>query len=160
MIDRYKELENKTQKIIVEQLKPTLFFKHNNEGFLNLRIEINPDSRILFEDVAGRVRTAKKNLIKNEFVIYNPENEKKLIRIECKSQISNSDLTHRIYKLLGDVSKYGLDEDYLYIILGGYLATKEFKRTLKGWINDFSIGSKVMYGSVEKFEKFLIKYSK
>jgi len=160
MVDRYNKLENITQKLIFKHLKPTLSFKGVNEGFLDIRLDYRPNNRMLFEDVAGRPRTAKNRAVKNEFVMYNPDNKKKLVRIECKSQEKNSDLTHRIYKLLGDVKSLGLDEDCLYIVLGGYLATNEFKNVLRNWIDEFLVKDKVMFGDIEKFEKFLIKYSK
>jgi hypothetical protein len=148
MIKRHNVLENKVKEFILSTLNiEELYCSYDSTTIENLKKYSNKNK--LFEDACSPFLTPKGNERKNEFVLNCPL-YKINDRIECKSQINDSELIHRIDRDLDSIIH--IHEDRLCIILdGAYLLPYNLLMLANKIIEKKIPMNKIWYGSFDEY---------
>lgn len=150
---RYNLTEQATLDIIISEVSPKrIYRKHNSLKIVKFSKEINNEFKLFF-DAESSLKTFKDNNKRTEFVLHGPKYGIDW-RIECKFQITDSNLIDGILQQVVEITK-AMAEEKLILIVGGFLATSEVMNKIQKKIDMEGLSNKFWMGTLDNFCEIL-----
>jgi len=151
---RYNYLEEQTRQLLKSYLYNVQAFEKGNSIFMmKSLIEMNDKNKIFF-DAESPYFTYNNNPKRTEFVVHAPMYNI-YWRIECKSQVQNSNMVSRLYDELYYVTE--LPEDKIFFVLEGALLYPKVLMELTNRIEKHNLSDRVLFGDINIFREELIR---